>query len=286
MNRVTIYTITWNNEQFIELLAKRIRETTNYPYRLVVAENRSEASPDIQKKLISLKEQGLVDKIYIFDENYVGTAMRFTIEHDEINRLKEDRSFYVRTDHDAYIKSLDESSTDWLEDYARVFDDRECSVRAIRMTSNTCHLGAYLNTDIRCKSFEYRDINGWIEESRRLNRIHKKYKYLSSNITLTNNHFQAVSESAMKWWFTTHPKKNPVDGVTQPWLYKEHNLHIYTPMYVENLSVYHRFPDPEGRVPIDLNYVSARENVFTGKTNEQGYGFHNYRPNNIKFKII
>jgi len=287
--RVTIYIVTWNNEQFIETIVKRIHETTSYPFRLVVSENKSENSPAIREKLISLKEKGLVDKIYAFDQNTVGTAQRFTPEHDEADRLKEGRSFYVTTDHDAYIKGMSDVIPDWLEHYATVLEDAQSDVRAIRMRPTTGHLAAYIgacNPRPSDTSLRYNDIEKWYHQSRVEGKLHKKYDYLSSKHVPTNYHFQAVTESAMTRWFEMHPTCNPVDGNIWPYLVKEHNVHIYAPAYVENLSVFQHFPDPTGTVQLDPKYVEDRKKVFRSGKNESGYSFLEYKPRNLTFKII
>jgi len=282
--RVTIYAVTWNNEQFIEMTVRRIHETTSYPFRLVVSENKSENSPSIREKLISLKEQGLIDKLYLYDGNYVGTSGRYTIEHDEPDRLKEHRSFYVRTDHDAYITSLWEEIPDWLEHYAQVFDDKHCDIEAIRMASNRFWLAKYFNDSL--DGNDDRNLRGWIYQSKIEGKLHNEYAYLSKRFIRTNNHFQAVTERVMKSWFTSKPNSNPVDGVLEPWLIKQKNMHVYTPAYVENLSIYQQFPDPKNRISLDPDYVKARKKVFGQGKNELGYNFYDYAPQNITYKIL
>jgi hypothetical protein len=98
---VTIIMVTYYLGDALFKCIDRLIEVTDYPYRLIVAENLSDNSPTIREKLREYVDSGKVDKAYFFNENFLASVTPY------IFRKEKKTKYTIITDSDVYITKKD-----------------------------------------------------------------------------------------------------------------------------------------------------------------------------------
>lgn len=115
---INIFLVTFYFTDVIVETIKRIKDITKYPYRLIVGDNKSVNSDEIRVELKKLLNEGYIDKLYFFGENYLGASIRFLYENEE-----QHSDITILTDCDVYVTETNDRC--WLTEYVENYSKNE-----------------------------------------------------------------------------------------------------------------------------------------------------------------
>ena len=182
---VNIYLVSYFSEEIVEKVIRRINEVTIYPYRLIVGDNLSKNSTSVRNKLKSLVDEGLIDKLFLYDDNYISSVPKHMILNDTPSDI------VIITDYDAYIE--DKTDPCWLTNYVKKLESDKDILMVQFYASN-----GNLST-------------GGVP----FNRTKEEF-CISSKKTgqkcKANGHFLALRRTVLDAYFKRYPNKPTVDG--------------------------------------------------------------------------
>lgn len=116
MKSVNILMLTFYLTDIAEMVLDRLRDATNYPYRLFVADNLSDMSPNMRKMLKGRVDSGEIDAAFFMEQNHLNSAanlMFSNVPHAD---------FTILTDQDAFLPKIEPC---WLTRYMQFFEEYE-----------------------------------------------------------------------------------------------------------------------------------------------------------------
>ena len=111
---VDISFVCWNRPQFTRWSLQSIYENTKYPHRVIVIDNGSE--PTMQMQLAEMKYNGWIDQLILLDKNYgLETAKHLVME------FVDSEPYFVSTDNDILAYKYEPQC--WLERLVWLMDN-------------------------------------------------------------------------------------------------------------------------------------------------------------------
>ena len=182
---VNIYLVSYFSEPIVEKVIRRIKEVTIYPHRLIVGDNLSMHSTSIRKKLKELVDEKLIDKLFLYDDNYLSSVPKHMITNDDTSDI------IIITDYDAYIENITDPC--WLTDYINKFESDK-DVLMIQFYASNGNLST----------------NG-VPFPRTNNDFCVSWKKTGEKCK-ANGHFLALRRTVLDAYFKRYPDKPTVDG--------------------------------------------------------------------------
>lgn len=109
-NSLNIIMIVYELIENYEQIATRVKEKTKYPHNLVVGLNKGYNHNEAILLMKRLLNEGKIDKLYVFDENYICNATQYIFEKE-----KHENDFVVISDGDCLLPQ--EMPFCWLETF-------------------------------------------------------------------------------------------------------------------------------------------------------------------------
>ncbi len=247
MKSVNIYMVTYHSLEIIVKTINRLHEVTKYPFRLIVGDNLSEKSDEIRLTLKNMVDQGKIDMLFMYDDNYLASITKHMIIKDSIKS-----DIIIITDQDAYISK--DNNECWLNDYVEAF-----------------------NNDKKVMMIQYHALNGNLS----MNGVgYKKTdkKFCVSNVKTkekcqSNGHYMALKKEYLESFFKDNPNKPTVDGYLITYidtLRGKDNID-YTKLRYDNNSVINLSSESCGvsnltDIKKDDKYLNERVQLVGGRT--------------------
>ncbi len=111
---ITIIVVVYGLHGFFRQVIKRMRASTEYPHRIVVGENKSWASKEIRRSIREFLSEGLIDRAYLYEDNYMLNV------YEHMFHLEPKAHLTVMTDGDLLLPELDYC---WLTKFVNYFDE-------------------------------------------------------------------------------------------------------------------------------------------------------------------
>lgn len=247
MKSVNIYMVAYHSLEIIETTIRRLHEVTKYPFRLVVGDNLSQNSDEIRGFLKNMVDNGLVDMLFMYDDNYLSSITKHMILNDT---NKSD--IIIITDQDAFIN--DKNKGCWLTDYMEAFNDDE-KVMMIQFHS--------LNGNLSMNGVGYKISDGKFCKSN--NETKEKCQ--------SNGHFMALKKEYLESFFNVYPNKPTTDGFLIMYMDEIRNKNNidYTKLRYDKNSVINLSSDSCGvsnitNIKKDNVYFNERLQLINGKS--------------------